>query len=119
MQEVKGYACDFCKDAKKVKRVYATPGSCKRHEQKCFRNPASKACATCGLWDEREFGAGSHEEPDATATRRVCRDEHDCIATDACNGSVWPPTPQRECEHWVPNAELRGGPAASSPERPA
>lgn len=108
MQEVKGYACDFCKTAKKVKRVYATPGSCKRHEKSCFRNPESRACATCALWEEQEFGAGHHDEPAETVMRRVCRDEHDCIATDACNGSVWPPAPQRECMFWVPNAKSEG-----------
>ena len=89
MIKVDGYICDFCKAAKSVKRVYATKGSCARHESSCYRNPKTKSCATCALWildDDRDW--------------RFCLDEHDCIDTGMCNGTRFDPAPQHYCEFW-------------------
>lgn len=101
MIKVDGYVCSFCRAAKDVQRVYASPGSCKRHEDSCYRNPTQRACATCALWQEAEFGAGTHDEPALTVIRRACQDEHDRDDVGMCSGHRYPPRPQRGCEHWV------------------
>lgn len=100
MKQVKGFVCDFCKDAKSVKRVYATPGSCARHEKKCYRNPVAKACATCSLWEMVEVGCGTDAEPDATILSRECREQHDRDYFD--NGGNGGSLPQSNCEFWQP-----------------
>lgn len=43
MQEVTAFICDFCPR----KRRFAQRGTAKRHEARCFYNPARKACASC------------------------------------------------------------------------
>jgi len=35
------YKCDYCK------KTYANKSAAKRHEWRCFFNPATKSCATC------------------------------------------------------------------------
>lgn len=41
MIEIKAYQCDFCKKYGKSK------SNIKKHEETCFHNPVTKACATC------------------------------------------------------------------------
>jgi hypothetical protein len=43
MKEVIINQCDFCK------RVSFHKSSVRRHEKKCFQNPATRSCVTC-LW---------------------------------------------------------------------
>jgi hypothetical protein len=38
---IRKYCCDYCD------RDYATNAGAKRHEAKCYYDPANKACATC------------------------------------------------------------------------
>ena len=42
MKEIVAYHCDFCKKYSKSKSVL------KRHENNCYHNPITKACASCG-----------------------------------------------------------------------
>ncbi len=100
MIEVKGYVCSCCKGAKKVRRVYATPSSCSRHEAVCYHNPKMQACATCEFWQPTEVGMGTPDDPAATAEVNQCIHGHDRIDTGMCNGTTYPPAPQRECEYW-------------------
>lgn len=88
MIEVKGFVCSYCKAAKRVKRVYATRGSCARHEDVCFRNEETKSCATCSLW------------VDDDNTFNVCEDEHDCADTGNLNGLRHDPSPVSNCRYW-------------------
>jgi len=92
MIEIKGYVCDYCNKAKKVKRVYKSPGSCRRHEKNCFRNPDVRACSTCRFWvlicddDETPF--------------KYCVNGHDRQDTGNCNGSLYDRRPTTECDFW-------------------
>jgi hypothetical protein len=43
MKEVTAFVCDFCPRKKR----FAVRGAAKRHESRCFYNPATRACATC------------------------------------------------------------------------
>lgn len=51
--EVKAYRCSFCG------RVYLTK-KVESHEAKCFKNPARKACCTCG-WEHGIGEKWAHE----------------------------------------------------------
>lgn len=41
MQKITAFACDFCK------KLYRTKSGGKRHEDRCFFNPATHSCVTC------------------------------------------------------------------------
>lgn len=45
MEKVTAYKCSFCKDS--TRRLYLSPSGCRRHEKRCWLNPARKSCATC------------------------------------------------------------------------
>lgn len=42
MKKIIAYECDFCGKYLKTKKSIAD------HEKRCFKNPASKSCITCG-----------------------------------------------------------------------
>lgn len=42
MYEVKAYRCSHCS------KLHGQKGNCKKHEVKCFYNPDTKSCASCG-----------------------------------------------------------------------
>jgi hypothetical protein len=41
MQPVKAYKCDFCK------KIYLSISGVKKHEKRCWLNPARRSCITC------------------------------------------------------------------------
>ena len=43
MKKVTAYQCDFCKKP----RLYLSRSGVKKHEVRCWLNPARKSCATC------------------------------------------------------------------------
>lgn len=45
MYEVKAYHCSYCKRYKLTKAIII------EHERSCFRNPATRSCATCLFYD--------------------------------------------------------------------
>ena len=47
MKIVQSYRCEFCSHA----RPYASKSACAAHEARCFRNPATRSCATCKYAD--------------------------------------------------------------------
>ncbi len=101
MIKVDGFVCGYCKAQNKVKRVYANAGSCKRHEEVCYRNPAAKACATCEKWElvDFEYGDGLHAH-----VGRKCDEGHDCEDAGMCNGAILSPSPVRDCVFWIQKA---------------
>ena len=82
MTERTGYVCSLCMNAGTVKHIYFTKSSAVRHEESCFNNIDSRACATCEYWK--------------TATDedywKTCFHLHD-LATGASK-------PIRECPYW-------------------
>jgi len=51
MIETTGYVCSLCHSAGRVKRIYASKSSARRHAVGCYRNPSNRACATCEHWE--------------------------------------------------------------------
>uniref|UniRef100_A0A6H1ZGJ3 Uncharacterized protein n=1 Tax=viral metagenome TaxID=1070528 RepID=A0A6H1ZGJ3_9ZZZZ len=45
MEKVMAYKCDFCKDSSR--RLFLSYSGCRKHEKKCWLNPARRSCATC------------------------------------------------------------------------
>ena len=45
MEKVTAYKCSFCKDDKRS--IYLSRSGCRKHENRCWLNPARKSCATC------------------------------------------------------------------------
>jgi len=43
MKKVTAYHCDFCKQP----RLFLSRSGAKRHEARCWLNPARKSCGTC------------------------------------------------------------------------
>ena len=43
MTKVTAYKCSFCKTPK----LYLSQQGCKKHEKRCWLNPARRSCATC------------------------------------------------------------------------
>ena len=56
MIKVSGYKCSFCQDGRA--RFYLTRSGCKKHEARCWMNPARKSCATCINLSERPDDEG-------------------------------------------------------------
>lgn len=50
MKEIAAFVCEFCPK----RRPYKVKSSAKRHEKRCYRNPETHSCATCGNfgWEE-------------------------------------------------------------------
>lgn len=46
MEKVTAYKCEFCK------KILSTKSGMHKHENKCFSNPKSKSCITCGSLGE-------------------------------------------------------------------
>lgn len=49
MKKVVAYRCDFCG------RYRLSRSHLKEHENKCFKNPASKSCITCAHLNQKMF----------------------------------------------------------------
>lgn len=45
MKTVKAFQCEFCAPGRG--RAYLSASSCKRHEENCFDNTATRSCGTC------------------------------------------------------------------------
>uniref|UniRef100_A0A6M3LBV8 Uncharacterized protein n=1 Tax=viral metagenome TaxID=1070528 RepID=A0A6M3LBV8_9ZZZZ len=45
MKKVTAYKCDFCKP--NAPRLFLSHSGAKKHENRCWLNPARKSCATC------------------------------------------------------------------------
>lgn len=48
MKKVTAYQCEFCRSPK----LFLSRSGAKRHEDRCWLNPARKSCATCMNLDE-------------------------------------------------------------------
>ncbi len=67
MKEVTAFVCDFCPRKKR----FAFRSTARRHELKCFYNPAMQACATCANFNfvpyYNEYDTGySHGGPECS-----------------------------------------------------
>ena len=76
MTERTGHVCSLCKKAGTVKHIYFTKSSARRHEESCFNNINSRACATCDMWqgDGAYWFTCSHAHDMATGESRPTRD---------------------------------------------
>jgi len=45
MKKVTAYQCSFCK--KTSAKIFLSQSGCKKHENRCWLNPARRSCATC------------------------------------------------------------------------
>jgi hypothetical protein len=80
MLETTGYVCSLCEAARRVKRIYASKSSARRHEVSCYRNLSSRACAPCEYWQSD------------SANWFTCFHSHDMATGES--------KPIRECEYW-------------------
>lgn len=95
MIEIKAFACEHCASHGKRQHPFRSKSACRTHEKKCYRNPATRACATCALWElsDEEFGT------------RECSEDHQLMGVNYRNGE---PTLvlQHDCPHWMPVVEV-------------
>lgn len=101
MKEINAYQCDYCKKYSKSKSVI------KKHESKCFYNPITRACATCGNYYQDHFKIQKTNAPfdyggDVYGLRPICKagkrisDLKDGnVTVDLCNS----------CECWIEKEE--------------
>ena len=56
MNEITAYQCEHCH-----KKIVRTAQAMKKHEAKCFHNPATKSCVACIFFEELKTNAtGEH-----------------------------------------------------------
>ena len=51
MEKITAYKCSFCKDSSRS--IFQSRSGCRKHEKRCWLNPARKSCATCSNLSER------------------------------------------------------------------
>nr|DAK10581.1 MAG TPA: Transcriptional repressor CTCF/DNA Complex factor zinc finger protein-DNA [Caudoviricetes sp.] len=99
MHEIKAYQCAYCRKYSKSKSVM------KKHESKCFHNPITKACATCGNRFQEHYKVEKLFVPfvgDVYAYRPVCKAGK--IITELRDGEL--SVNQRDnCEYWIKKEE--------------
>ena len=60
MEKVTAYKCSFCQD--RQRRLFLPRSGCKKHEERCWLNPARKSCATCANLFEAAIDDGEYME---------------------------------------------------------
>jgi len=98
--EIKAWKCAFCK------KYYMSKGAANHHEKKCFHNPATKSCITCGNFltvHETVYVPPSDGDPgssDYDIQVNVC-DHFKQNFNDAPSGKRGVHF-QTKCTHWIP-----------------
>jgi hypothetical protein len=95
MIKVKAFQCEFCR-----RKVIMNKTHMADHERMCFKNPARRACQTCGnVNEETECEYEGHRFGEATygagSTTRWCeakeKDINDMHISDTCDCIRWKP----------------------------
>lgn len=102
MKEIKAYQCDYCD------KYYKHKSSAKRHESRCFKNPQSKACLTCGnfITDYETVYVQPHGDQnygDADYEQKYNYCDYTGRSFQDYNGDRQ--KFQHNCNHWIPIEE--------------
>lgn len=102
MYEIEAYQCDYCTKYSKSKSVM------KKHESKCFHNPVSRACVTCGNYFQEHYKVDIKPDDsfsyvgDIYSCRPICKAgksisslKDSKLTVSLCNN----------CEYWIEKEE--------------
>ena len=90
MRKIEAFHCDYCR------KVLVNGTGMKKHEKNCLKNPANRACSSCGNFTRNHISIadGGNYETDPT-----CREG--LIQPDPNNPKNRHGL-RRDCEHWKP-----------------
>jgi hypothetical protein len=89
MIQFTAFECEFCHGTSHRKRIFRRERACRSHEKECYRNPATRSCATCGLWTDENGESYSSLPRECQGGHQPYSPEEGSRLTTNCN--FWKP----------------------------